>query len=117
MATITLPTQTLTILDHPTPLAEAVKHLDDDGCYQAVVAIPATDLLGERERGYDHFYDTLCNALSEDSDAFSMSYQVLGVSPDGQTFYVAASNNLTEMLDADPDLAAEHNIDLTALPH
>lgn len=117
MATITLPAQTLTILDHPTPLADAVKHLDEDGYYTADVAIPATDLLGEHERGFDHFYDTLCNALSEDSDAFSINYTVVGVSEDGQTFYVRVSNNLAEYLHASPEIATEHNIDPTTLPH
>lgn len=114
--TITLPAQTLTVLTAPTPLADTIGHLDNEGYYHAVVAIPADDILGEREHGFDHFYDTLCHALSTNSDAFSMSYQVLGVSSDGRTFYVAACNNIAEMLRAYPEMADEHTIDLSMLP-
>lgn len=112
MATeITIPAQTLTVLDAPTPLTEAVQHLDENGYYTAVVAIPKTHLMAEYERDFDEFYDTLCNALSADSDAYSISYQVLCVSPDGDTMYVAVENNLANYLNNNPDVAAEHGID------
>lgn len=110
-STITLPAQTLTVLDAPTPLVEAVQHLDENGYYTAVVAIPKSHLMAEYERDFDEFYDTLCNALSANSDAFSISYQVLGVSPDGDTMYVAVENNLAGYLTDTPEVAAEHGID------
>lgn len=112
--TVTLPAQTLTVLTKPTPLTEAIKHLDGEGYYHGVVAIPAAKILGRD--GYDDFYDTLCNALTADSDAYAMDYQVLGVSEDGQTFYIAASNNLVEYLRSDPIWATEQGIDLAELP-
>lgn len=114
--TVTLPAQTLTVLNGPTPLTEAIKHLDGHGYYTAVIAVPTTEMTGESERGFDDFYDNLCNRLTTDSDAFSMHYQILGVSPDGRTFYVRASNNLVEYLRADPVWATEQGIDLAELP-
>jgi hypothetical protein len=115
-ATVTLPAQTLTVLTKPTPLAEAIKHLDGEGYYQGVVAIPADRLLGKSENGYDDYFDTLCNALTTDSDAYSISHQILGISEDGQTFYVAVANNLVEYLRSDPVWATEQGIDLAELP-
>lgn len=112
--TVDLPAQTLTVLDAPTSLTEAVKHLDTYGNYAAVVAVPTADMMGEREGGFDAFYDNLCNLLTTDADAFSMTYQVLAAAPDGNTLYVRVSNNLAEYLHANPDFAAENGI---ALPH
>lgn len=115
--TATLPAQTLTVLTKPTPLTEAIQHLDQrTGHYTAVIAVPTEEMTGEHERGVDAFYDNLCNRLTTDSDAFSMTYQILGASPDGQTLYVRASNNLVEYLRADPEWATEQGIDLSDLP-
>ena len=118
MATITLPAQNLTVLDGPTPLTEAINHLDlKTGYYTAVIAVPVTEMTAENERGFDEFYDNLCNRLTTNADAFSMTYQIVGVSPDGRTLYVRVANNLIEYLRADPIWATEQGIDLSALPY
>lgn len=114
---ITLPAQTLTVLTEPTPLTDAITQIDQrTGYYTAVIAVPTADITGEHERGFDAFYDNLCNRLTTDSDAFSMTYQILGATPDGQTLYVRVSNNLVEYLRADPERATEQGIDLSTLP-
>lgn len=113
--TVTLPEQTLTLLDSPMPLKDAVKSLDTEGYFTADLAVPTETMLAghDSKYGYDAFYDDLANRLSTGSDAYSVKYHVLGASPDGKTLYVRVSNNLLEYLRTDLEWAVEHGIDMS----
>lgn len=107
-STVDLPARTLSVLDAPVPLVHAVAHADERGYFTGVVAVPTEEMMRLSEHGdYDAFYDNLLNRLVVSCDAYSMAYQIVGVSEDGQTLYVEASTSIADLAAYDPDWLVE----------